>query len=343
MALLPLGFCSAQVLQPRGSGIAQSQQGRLIRKQAIEGHFESIAPRSLPQFDGAVPGSMLLAKHRQAAAKVQARVRASQVARPQAQPGSAALLGILLRPAIPAGSVPTSVVTGDFNRDGKMDFIVANGLTNDLWLYLGNGDGTFQLPQISPLSKGLSPVALATASLRNNGILDLVVAESDSSTIGVLLGNGDGTFGYETEYALPEPPASLVIDDFYHNGKLSIAVAMDTIVMPSTNQIPYIALLTGDGTGKFATPVISYVPLYYSSAWNIASGDVNGDGLPDVLLTGPGWENSTIFLNNGDGTFTPGQIVMGNGEFDSLLDGRLGDVNGDGCLDAVVADEYTEV
>ena len=349
IALLILRLGSAQVLQPHGSGIAQTQRGRLIRKQAIERHFESIEPRPLRQFDGAVPGSALLAQHREAAAKVETRVRASLAARPQATSQSNALSGILLRPAIPAGVLPTSVVTGDFNRDGKMDFIVANALTNDLWLYPGNGDGTFQLPKIIPLSKGLSPVGLATASLRNTGILDLVVAESDSSTIGVLLGNGDGTFGYETEYALPEPPESVVIDDFNHDGKLDIAAVMDTIVTPTTAQVPYIALLTGDGTGNFVAPVITYFgdPIFFSStALNITSGDVNGDSLPDLLITGPGDENSQIFLNNGDGTFTAGAVVVENDQFNGMplvMDGRLGDINGDGCQDAVVADEWTMV
>lgn len=69
----------------------------------------------------------------------------------------------------------------------------------------------------------------------------------DSSTIGVVLGNGDGTFGYETEYALPEPPESVVIDDFNHDGKLGVAAVMDTAIAPNTAQVPYIALLTGDG------------------------------------------------------------------------------------------------
>ena len=345
-ALLTLGSGSAQVLQPTDASISQPQREHSIRKHTLEQHFQSAQPRPLPQFEGAVPGSTLLEDHRQVAAKVQARVRASLLARPQVTQASAALSGILLRPAIPAGLLPTSVVTGDFNGDGEMDFIVANGLTSDLWLYLGNGDGTFQIPQIIPLSKGLSPVGLAAASLRNNGILDVVIAESDSSTVGVLLGNGDGTFGYETEYALPEPPQSVVIDDFNHDGRLDIVAVMDTTVDVTTTESPWIALLAGDGKGNFAAPILTSSPPgtgILSTAWNIASGDVNGDGFPDLLITGPGNENSQIWLNNHDGTFTAGEIILENGPFDSLLDGRLADVNGDGCLDAVVADVFTEV
>jgi hypothetical protein len=261
---------------------------------------------------------------------------------PAAHPGAVSAAsfqpGVQLRPYLQAGQLPTSVATGDFNRDGHMDFVVANGLTNDLWIYFGRGDGTFELPRIVPLSKGLAPVCVVAGELRGNGILDLVVAETDTATVGVLLGNGDGTFGYEQIYTLPEPPSSVVIDDFHHAGKLDIAAVMVTAVDPGTAAIPYLALLTGDGTGNFAAPVITTNTGFFSSAWNLASADVNGDGLPDVLITGPGLENSQIYLNNGDGTFKPGQVVLGNSDIISLLDGRLADVNGDHCADAVLAD-----
>ena len=94
-----------------------------------------------------------------------------------------------------------------------MDWVVANGGANTLWLYLGKGDGAAQNPTIIPLM-GASPVAVAAADLRGNGILDLVVAEADSGYVGVLLGNGDGTFGYETPYFVTGSPLCLAVAEF---------------------------------------------------------------------------------------------------------------------------------
>jgi hypothetical protein len=239
---------------------------------------------------------------------------------------------------MPAGAISNSVVVGDFNRDGHMDFIVANGGTDDLWMYLGNGDGNFQLPRVIPLTKGMTPVYVATADLRGNGILDLIVAEFDTSTIGVLLGNGDGTFGYEQEYVLPQPPAAIVVNDFNRDGKLDIVAVMATVNTPESLGVQYLATLFGDSKGSFAAPLITMNPGFYSSADNIVSGDVNNDGLPDVLITGPGLENSQVYLNAGNGTFMPGSIIMESGPINVTMAGFLADVTGDGCLDALVAD-----
>jgi hypothetical protein len=105
------------------------------------------------------------------------------------------LPGLFLRDSLPAGFIPTAVAAGDFNGDGKMDFAVANGGDNNLWLYFGKGDGTFSLPIILPVTLGQSPVWVATADLRGIGRTDLVVAEADSNSIGVFLGKGGGAFG----------------------------------------------------------------------------------------------------------------------------------------------------
>ncbi len=299
-----LSGCLALLAAHEQTSAPQVRQGSksmaLNRKEAIERHFLSRQPKPLRQLGGATPGARLLDQWTHHIDSLNGRIQRTRVARPattRTTVTSAAYPGIGLRSSLPAGAIPTAVVAGDFNQDGHMDFVVANGYTNDLWIYLGNGDGTFQLPRIVPLSKGLSPVYLAAADLRGDGDLDLIVAEFDTWTVGVLLGNGDGTFGYEQEFALPQPPAAVVVDDFNHDGKPDIGAVMDSASGSFGNAEPYIAFLAGDGTGKFAAPVLTMNTGLPSSALSISSGDVNGDGLPDVLITGPGYENSQVFVN----------------------------------------------
>jgi hypothetical protein len=309
-----------------------------LSKAAIERHLQSLHPKIPTDARRPVPGKYLLSKRASRGEQLRSRLRTPKNQKAASHKLiSATYPGIQLRPFIQAGALSVSVAAGDFNRDGHMDFAVANAGTNDIWVYLGNGDGTFQLPKIVPLTQGLDPVYLASADLRGIGIQDLVVAEFDTSTVGVLLGNGDGTFGYEQEYVLPQPPGALVIDDSNHDGKLDIVSVMVTL-NSDTQGVPYLAALLGDGKGGFGSPVISMNPGFYSTADSIVSGDVNGDGLPDVLITGPGLENSQVYINGGDGTFTPGATVIGSGAFNVVLAGALADVNGDGCLDALVAD-----
>jgi len=247
------------------------------------------------------------------------------------------LPGFQFRPSITADLIPTSVATGDFNHDGHMDWVVANGGANSLWLYLGNGDGTAQPPVIIPL-KGQSPVAVAAADLRGSGNLDLIVAEADSGQVGVLLGNGDGTFGVETPYYVPGAPLCLLIDDFNGDGHKDILVGMAGNV-----NVGEIAFLPGDGAGHFGPPVYQpYENTNVSSedvlmAYDVVEADLNGDGFPDLIVNdiNPATPGVYAYLNQKDGTFKISQMVDEPGFFDQISNVALGDVNGDGCADLV--------
>ncbi len=208
------------------------------------------------------------------------------------------------------------------------------------------GDGSFQLPRIVSIHENMSPVALAVADLRGNGLLDLIVAGSESMTLEVLLGNGDGTFQEKQQYSLPETLTALVVSDFNKDGKQDVVAAMETTVDPPTTQTPYLAFLAGDGSGNLRAPIITSESFFDGDPYNISSADVNGDGLPDLLVAGasgtnvtrPDGDNATVYLNNGDGTFTLHQVVDFNDSSDIYLDARFGDVNEDGCLDVLAAD-----
>jgi hypothetical protein len=105
---------------------------------------------------------------------------------------------------------------GDFNGDGKLDVLVANTVNNNVSVFLGNGDGTFQAPRTSAV--GLKPSSVAVGDFNGDGKLDLAVVDSSPNgplTVSILLGNGDGTFQPPQAFAVQWPQhSSVAVGDF---------------------------------------------------------------------------------------------------------------------------------
>jgi hypothetical protein len=92
-----------------------------------------------------------------------------------------------------AGVFPHDIAIGDFDSDGKLDLAVAEPALptregNIVDILSGNGDGSFQAPV--SYTVGLGPVAVAAADLNHDGLLDLAVANIDSTNVSVLLNAG---------------------------------------------------------------------------------------------------------------------------------------------------------
>src|SRR5579859_2355337 len=87
---------------------------------------------------------------------------------------------------------PFSMIVGDFNRDGVSDVAVLTTYpSGGVRILLGNGDGTFRAGTSYTTETGFYGAA---ASLRANGILDLIFGGAAVDDVYVMLGNGDGTF-----------------------------------------------------------------------------------------------------------------------------------------------------
>ncbi len=227
------------------------------------------------------------------------------------------------------GTLPLSVVSGDFNQDGKLDLASANQAANTVSILIGNGAGGFAAA--TSVAVGLTPTAISSGDYNNDGILDLATANQTAATVSVLIGNGTGGFAV-TNYAVGTNPNSIASGDFNSDGKLDLVTTSDNI--DGT-----VSVLFGTGVGVFSSATSFRAGSNQSS---LLSGDFNADGHLDVavLLSHPteAGEISVLF-GDGFGYFlTPKLFTVAN----SPTMFASSDFNNDGRLDFVSANNNVD-
>jgi Big-like domain-containing protein/VCBS repeat protein len=250
-----------------------------------------------------------------------------------------------------SGGLSASRLTvGDLNGDGNPDLVVANEYPGDaVHVLLGNGDGTFQAPvEYSPGPLVSNPWSVAIGDVNGDDHPDLIVGNFSEyvddhwGSVGVLLGNGDGTFQPVVNY---KPGGcgtfSVAIGDVNNDGKPDIVTANWYAALASCGgHYGMVGVLLGNGDGTFQAPV-SYSSGGYE-AYSVAMADVNSDEKPDLLVANncQSLENCSsgsvsVLLGNGDGTFNAAVSYSGGGSGTASV--TVADVNGDGHLDLVTA------
>jgi hypothetical protein len=216
---------------------------------------------------------------------------------------------------------PYFVAVGDFNGDGKPDLVAVDSYgyeAENMYVLLGNGDGTFQPAVIYAV--GYDPVSVVAGDFNGDGKVDVAVANESSDSVSVLLGNGDGTFQAAVNYYAGVEPVSVAVGDFNGDGRADLAVA--TVGEALT-------VLLGNGNGTFQAAV-SYS--LSGEALSVAVADFNGDGRAD-LAAALGSDTVSVLLGNGDGTFR----APLNFSVKAPTSVAVGDFNGDGQPDLVAS------
>jgi hypothetical protein len=272
------------------------------------------------------------------------------------------------------GSEPVSVVVGDFNGDGKPDLAVANANSSTVSVLLNTtapGATTVSFATQQTFATGSAPESVAVADFNGDGRPDLVVANRDSDTVSVLLnmttaGATTLSFTAQMTFATGSLPLSVAVADFNGDGRPDLVVSNR-----GSNTVSVLLNTTAPGA---TTPSFAAQETFAtgSNPFSVAVADLNGDGRTDLAVANVNDNTVSVLLNNVvrfalDGSPATGTIVDvltaaganagGSPQvkvfnpsgiqiasflaFDPSFQGgvrvAVGDVNGDGVPDLIVA------
>jgi hypothetical protein len=187
----------------------------------------------------------------------------------------------------------------------------------------------------------LKPYALMSGDVDGDGKIDLVVANEETSTVALFRNTGSGAFKREPAVAsdgfpTDQYPTGGAIADFNGDG------IPDVITANFHGDSVSILLGAGTFSAYKLGASANYPTVAGAETSNLAVGDLNGDGVPDVIATNPMGSSISVFLGHRDGTLAPatnvGLAIPGWADPSTPESVAIGDFNGDGIADAAVAD-----
>jgi hypothetical protein len=180
------------------------------------------------------------------------------------------------------------------------------------------------LPRVA-YAVGGRPAEARIVDVSGDGKPDLVVENYTSSTLSVLLGNGDGTLAPKVDYATGTGPWSMAVGDVNGDGKIDVVTCNYAASSAS------VFISNGDGTLKAKA---DYTTGAGTNPECLRMGDVDGDGDLDIFTANASTDNVSILLNNGNGTFRA-PTTFSTATHPTSID--LSDLNGDGKQDLATA------
>ncbi|MFC1734827.1 FG-GAP repeat domain-containing protein [Candidatus Hydrogenedentota bacterium] len=236
------------------------------------------------------------------------------------------------------GSAPSDIVLGEIS--GGNAVAVVNTESNSINIMTLSGFGAFNIEKTIMLDGNPAPVAALLTDMDGDDIQDLLILESTTGMLGVMLGLGDFNFDdYSFQETTGDLPAALIAEDLNSDG-------FKEVVVCNSGNSSDVIMFVGDETNMFRDATVSLGTGFVKPV-AVAAGDLTGDGLPELVVAsrgafdGSGSKISVLYNSTGAGEApsfdTPGDIALTLSEeaFPQTL--VLTDMNGDGRLDLVTS------
>jgi hypothetical protein len=262
--------------------------------------------------------------------------------------------------SLPAGSMPLSAAIADIDADGRPDIIAANFDSDDLSALRSGGGGTFaEMARIPTVPR---PRAITSGDLDADGDLDVAICSETVNTLAFHLANPGGQIEDALLFEVPVLPSALATGDVDGDGDVDVAVtqggnlllllASGATIAAEQEYIPQLAarqLLLSDIDGDRDLDIIAGTRVarrsndeyVFEDAYlrgSIAAGDVDGDGLVD--LVGVEQQVLSVHLQLAGGGFVPwGEALAG----DTSAHAAAADLDGDTDLDLVVVTDRLQL
>jgi len=223
-----------------------------------------------------------------------------------------------------SGFAPRSLTIDDFNGDGIKDIVSGDFSAYGVSVFFGVGDGTFST-RVSYRTGTISNIvySVKSADLNGDGVLDLVTADANQSSVVLLLGNSGGTFNAPLSFVTGATPQSVAIRDLNGDGNLDLVSA--------DGGAGRLSVLLGNGNGTFKAR--TSLSTGTTPVW-VTTSDFNGDGLYDLVSADTGTSSVSVFLGNGNGTFQSRVSYVVGANPNSIA---VADLDGDDIKDIVAS------